>query len=178
MAKVLTEAQAPARFFKVLAEADLLAVTFAEIAGLTAAGFERTLAILDSVAKITAKPKLRFAALGLVLPPSSLAHWNERMTLPGDWLGAAVAVGNTISMLEDISPETVVTAVDSLRRGTLSVEEFDIVAKAGGLDLPELNQLKKTMAIELNSASPAGLRGKAIGQWLRQQQVEAIAKLL
>ncbi len=178
LAKVLAEAVEPARFFKVLAEADLLPTTFAEIADLSAADFEKTMAVLDSVAKGTPKPKLRFAALGLVLDPKSLDRWNDRMTLPRDWLDAAAAVGKTTALLTVVSPETVVAAVNSLRRGSLSVEEFDVIAKAGGLNLPELAPLKAAMAFLPDAVAPQALQGKDISQWLGQKQVEVISKLL
>jgi len=177
LAKVLAEAPEPARFFKVLAEAELLQTTFAEVADLSAADFEKTMAVLDSVAKATQKPKLRFAALGIVLAPKSLANWNDRMTLPGDWLAAAVAVGKTMALLEVISPENVVAAVNGLRRGSLSVEEFDVVARAGGLNLPELGLFKTAMALLPDAVAPQELKGKDISEWLRQKHVEAISKL-
>lgn len=178
LAKVLTEAAEPARFFKVLAEADLLSATFAEIADLSAEDFAKTMAALDSVAKVTSKPKLRFAALGLGLDPQRLARWNDRMTLPRDWLAAAGSVGKTAALLKVVSPETVVAAVNSLRRGSLSVEEFDVVATAGGLNLPELGPLKAAMAYLPDSVAPQGLKGKDISQWLSQKQAEVISKLL
>jgi len=178
LAKVLAEAPEPAKFFKVLAETNLLQITFSEVADLSAADFEKVMTVLDSVAKVTPKPKLRFAALGVVLDPKSLTGWNSRMTLPGDWLDAAMAVGKTIVSLEVIDPAQIVAAVDGLRRGSLSAEEFDVVAKAVGLDLPELSPLKAAMASLPDAVAPPALKGKDIGLWLRQRYIEAIAKLL
>ncbi|MDR3564884.1 MAG: polynucleotide adenylyltransferase [Negativicutes bacterium] len=178
MAKVLVESPAPAKFFRVLADAHLLQTTFAEIANLSAEDFEKTMVILDAVAKVTSKPKVRFAALGLVLESKELAQWNDRMTLPGDWLDAAIAVGKTAALLALVSPATVVAAVDNLRRGSLSIEEFDVIAEAVGLNLPALCPLKTVMTSLSDAVVPKELKGKDISLWLRQKHIEAISKVL
>lgn len=178
LATVLTEAKEPAKFFKVLAEANLLTATFPEIAGLSAGEFQKTMAILDSTAKANQRAKLRFAALGLVLDSKSLYCWNDRMTFPGEWLDAAIAVSKTLALLSVISPENIVTAVNSLRRGSLSVEEFDLISKATGLNLPLLIRFKTVMALLPAAVAPQALKGKEISQWLRQKHIEAIVELL
>ena len=109
----------PSVFFHVLREADLLTVTFPEIAALEGQtqptdfhpegdALAHTLAMVDVVAGETEDVKTRFAALvhdlGKGLTPKemlphhyghertgldALAAWNRRMTLPHDWLKAA-----------------------------------------------------------------------------------------
>ena len=109
----------PSVFFRVLRAADLLAVTFPEIAALEGQtqptefhpegdAFAHTLAMVDAVARETEELKTRFAALvhdlGKGLTPqemlphhyghektglTALAVWNRRMTLPHDWMKAA-----------------------------------------------------------------------------------------
>lgn len=109
----------PSVFFHVLREADLLTVTFPEIAALEGQtqptefhpegdALAHTLAMVDAVAGETEDVKTRFAALvhdlGKGLTPKemlphhyghertgldALAAWNRRMTLPHDWLKAA-----------------------------------------------------------------------------------------
>ena len=109
----------PSVFFRVLRAADLLAVTFPEIAVLEGQtqptefhpegdALAHTLAIVDVVARETEEIKTRFAALvhdlGKGLTPQemlpyhyghertgldALAAWNRRMTLPHDWMKAA-----------------------------------------------------------------------------------------
>ena len=109
----------PSVFFRVLRAADLLAVTFPEIAALEGQtqptefhpegdAFAHTLAMVDAVARETEELKTRFAALvhdlGKGLTPqemlphhyghektglTALAAWNRRMTLPHDWMKAA-----------------------------------------------------------------------------------------
>lgn len=115
-------AQRPSVFFRVLRAADLLAVTFPEIAALEGQtqptefhpegdALAHTLAMVDAVACETAEIKTRFAALvhdlGKGLTPQellphhyghertgldALAAWNARMTLPHDWRKAAAFV--------------------------------------------------------------------------------------
>ena len=109
----------PSVFFRVLRAADLLAVTFPEIAALEGQvqpvefhpegdALAHTLAMVDAVARETEEIKTRFAALvhdlGKGLTPkemlphhyghektglTALAAWNRRMTLPHDWMKAA-----------------------------------------------------------------------------------------
>ena len=105
----------PSIFFKSLERAELLEITFPEIAQLRGKiqptafhpegdAYEHSLNILDDVAKINPKPIVRFAALihdigKGTTPPELLPHhykhegrglevlieMNKRMTLPGDW---------------------------------------------------------------------------------------------
>ena len=112
----------PSVFFRVLRAADLLAVTFPEIAALAGQtqptefhpegdALAHTLAMVDAVARETEETKTRFAALvhdlGKGLTPremlphhyghectglDALAAWNRRMTLPHDWRKAAAFV--------------------------------------------------------------------------------------
>ena len=109
----------PSVFFRVLRAADLLAVTFPEIAALEGQvqpvefhpegdALAHTLAMVDAVAEETEDIRTRFAALvhdlGKGLTPkemlphhyghektglTALAAWNRRMTLPHDWMKAA-----------------------------------------------------------------------------------------
>ena len=112
----------PSVFFRVLRTADLLSVTFPELAALDGQtqpvefhpegdALAHTLAMVDAVAHETEEIKTRFAALvhdlGKGLTPQemlphhyghertgldALAAWNARMTLPHDWRKAAAFV--------------------------------------------------------------------------------------
>ena len=176
MVKVMQAAEAPARFFKVLAQSHLLDITFTELAQLSREAFELAMTRLDAVAKVTASPKVRFAALGLSIAPEGLACWNRRMTLPGDWLQAAVTAGKVAALLEHSDPEKIAAAIDSLRRGSLTVAEFDIVSQAVQADIPALAPFKTALA-SLPEAIPAELRGRDRGEWLRRKQSAIIAEL-
>ena len=178
LTKVLAYAQQPGTFFKVLAQTNLLKDTFREFSALSTSNFETTIARLDSVAKVTQNSKLRFATFGSVLDKESISRWNNIMTLPGDWFYSAIAVGRTASLLQYPSPEKVVAAINGLRRGSLSVEEFDIIAQGAGLSIPVLGPLKSAMKLLPEVVVPIELTGKDIGEWLRQKHVEVISKLL
>lgn len=112
----------PSIFFRSLERADLLEVTFPEVAQLRGKiqpaahhpegdSYEHTLQILDDVAKINPKPIVRFAAMAHdfgkgTTPPELLPHhyehekrglevleqMNTRMTLPNDWKKVAAFV--------------------------------------------------------------------------------------
>mgnify|MGYP000982808384 CR=1 FL=1 len=112
----------PSVFFRVLNAANLLSVTFPEIAALVGKtqptdfhpegdAFAHTMAMVDAVAAETADMRTRFAALVHDIgkgrtPPEMLPHhyghertgldalaaWNQRMTLPHDWRKAAAFV--------------------------------------------------------------------------------------
>jgi tRNA nucleotidyltransferase (CCA-adding enzyme) len=178
LGKVLSEAQKPGRFFKVLAETNLLQITFTEIADLSIVEFERAMDGLDSVAEATQNSKLRFASLGLVLNKKSLVLWNNRMTLPGDWLDAALTVSQIIGFLENPTPDEIVDTIVKLRRGSLTIEEFDLIITAVGLQILKLGPLKAAMVLPQGEVVPKTLKGKEIGEWLRKKHVEAISQQL
>jgi tRNA nucleotidyltransferase (CCA-adding enzyme) len=176
LARVLNEAPTPARFFKVLAQSNLLQIVFQEIADLSTENFDIAMSWLDSVAKATSSPKLRFATLGLVMNQESLSRWNSRMTLPSEWINAAAVVGKTTVLLEFFNQERIVAAIDGLRRGSLTVEEFDIISQAVELNIPALSPFKALLSLSQDVA-PNELKGKDIGEWLRQKHIEAITKV-
>jgi tRNA nucleotidyltransferase (CCA-adding enzyme) len=176
LARVLNEAPTPARFFKVLAQSNLLQIVFQEIADLSTENFDIAMSWLDSVAKATSSPKLRFATLGLVLNQESLSRLNSRMTLPGEWINAATVVGKTTVLLDLFNQERIVAAIDGLRRGSLTVEEFDIISQAVELNIPALSPFKALLSLSQDVA-PNELKGKDIGEWLRQKHIEAITKV-
>ncbi|SFM06517.1 tRNA nucleotidyltransferase/poly(A) polymerase family protein [Pelosinus propionicus] len=178
LGKVLAEAPEPARFFKVLAETQLLEVTFQELAELSAEDFEKAMAGLNLVAKATTSSKLRFASLGLVMGQVCLVQWNQRMVLPGEWLDSAVAVNQIIGFLENPTPETIVDTIGKLRRGSFKIEELDLIITAAKLKILTLGPLKAAMVLPRGEIIPKTLQGKEIGEWLRRKHIEAIDKRL
>jgi len=176
MGKVLSEAKEPGQFFKVLAETNLLQVTFNEISDLSQEEFSRVFNKLNTVAGYTQNPKLRFAAFGLVMTKESLESWYRRMKFPSDWLEAAVTVGQTVELLKHPTPDRIVDSINKLRRGTLTVEEFDLIARAMKLPIPQLGLLKQAMTLSEGEVIPKGLKGKEIGEWFRKKHIEAVSK--
>ncbi len=179
LTKALSEAAEPARFFRVLAEARLLTVTFVELALLSEEERERALQLLDATAAQTSSLKVRFASFGLTLPQEALEEWNKRMTLPGDWLEGAVTAGQLAKLLAQPEATNIVTALIRLGRGAIGAADFDCIARAGALSIPELAGLKALLqqAARADEAPPE-LRGREIGVWLRERQVNAIARAL
>jgi tRNA nucleotidyltransferase (CCA-adding enzyme) len=176
LTKVLKDAPAPARFFKVLLQCNLLLCVFEEIAALPPDQFVIAMDCLDSVAKATSSPKLRFVSLSFAMDHQSLFRWNSRMTLPGDWLTASVTAGKIMTLLAVPSPEKIVAAMDTLRRGSLTVEEFDIISQAIKLHIPALSPFKAILSL-VQDVVPAELKGKDIGQWLRQKHSKVITEV-
>jgi len=176
MAKALREAPAPAKFFKILAKVDLLPLVFKEIADLSAENFRLAMAELDAVAKAASSAKLRFAVLGSVLDEQSLLRWNNKMTLPVDWFNAANISRNVMRLLAQPDPGKIVGAIQLLRRGALSVEEFDIISQAVERKLPALGPYQAIMTSLSKDMAPEQLKGKEIGEWLRRKYVEVITK--
>ncbi|WP_371377593.1 polynucleotide adenylyltransferase [Sporomusa aerivorans] len=171
---VLSDAQAPGCFFRVLAETGLLPVSFKEIADLPAEVFIQAMDGLDLAAKATPNAKVRFAALGVVLDQESLGLWSQRMKLPVSWTEGALAVRQTVVFLESPTAAKLVDSINKLKRGALTLEEFDLITKATGLKIPQLGPLKAGMVLPPGEAVPENLKGKEIGEWLRQKHVKAI----
>ena len=175
LTKALSEASAPARFFRVLRDAKLLDCTFGELAQLPDDKLETALRYLDAAAATTADSKLRFAAMGLAADKTTLENWSRRMTLPNDWLNAALTAGELATLLATPAAENKVTAVLRLRRGALSVAEFDALVAAAGLSLPALQPLLPLLKEAGKQRPPEGVTGPQIGQWLKEKQIEAVA---
>lgn len=177
LTKVLAQAEKPGIFFEVLAETQLLESTFTEIATLGSSDFAMTIRSLNGVATLTNCPKVRFASLGLVLDRESISRWSNKMTLPGDWFDAAVRCNEMVALLKSPTAENIVGAITTLRRGSLTIEEFDLIIQGAALEIRPLLPFKAAMSA-LKVEVPKTLTGKAIGEWLRQQQVEMLSSLL
>lgn len=179
LTKVLTAAERPATFFRILQETELLQLTFKELGELSKEDFERAMILLDEVAQSTNKAKVRFALFGLFIEREKMLLWNQRMTLPGDWLDSALIARKSSTLLASPTPENIVVAMNGLGRGALTIEEFDSIAQVTGWNLPKLSTLSgKLKALLLESSPPKELKGKEIGQWLVNKQIELIPTLL
>ncbi|WP_110955094.1 tRNA nucleotidyltransferase/poly(A) polymerase family protein [Anaerosinus massiliensis] len=178
LGKVLSEAQKPAMFFEILARTALLSVTFAELANISEAIFAKAMTQLNAVAHETKDAKIRFAAFGVTLDKERLTAWNTAMTLPNDWLNAASIVNELITELEKATPEKIFDAMQRLRRGSLNLEEFDLITKGTNLNVLQLCPLKKVMVLPKDEAIPPELKGKEIGEWLKQKQIALLKNYL
>lgn len=172
--RVLLEASKPASFFQLLAAMNLLFITFPEIAKLSADKIQLAMIHLNATAALSPDPKVRFASLGLTLTAEQLLQWNQRMTLPNEWLEAAVVAGKTVDLLKNCVPENLVTAIYQLSRGSLQVEDFDVMTTAAQLGFPSLSELKKLLNALPRAEVPNALQGKELGKWLRTKHIEMI----
>lgn len=172
--RVLLEASEPASFFQLLAAMNLLSITFPEIAQLSEDKIRLAMIHLNATAALSPDSKVRFASLGLTLTVEQLHQWNQRMTLPNEWLEAAVAAGKAVELLGNYAPQDFVTAIYHLNRGALQVEAFDVIATAAQLGFPALTELKKLLNALPRAEFPNALQGKELGKWLRDKHIEMI----
>ena len=198
----------PSLFFRALAQAQLLAQTFPEIAALRGKSqpqafhpegdaYEHTLLVLDEVAAETRSLRARFAGLthdlgkGTTLPemlPHHYGHekrglavlekWNERMTLPGEWLKAArFVISQHMRVPRMQKPGKMAEILLSLHKSGLTMAEFSAVIRADSHGLPFYlehgEELLQAMLTISGGEAPQGLQGPSIGEWLRLQRIKA-----
>jgi len=203
----------PSVFFRVLRAADLLAVTFPEIAALAGQtqptefhpegdALAHTLAMVDAVARETEETKTRFAALvhdlgkGLtsqeMLPHhyghertglDALAAWNRRMTLPHDWMKAAIFVIREHMRAPRLTrPGKIADLLLGIGASGLSIAEFNVIIRADHGSLPDYltrgAEYLAAMRTVTGRSAPPELSGEEIGRWLREQRVRILKNSL
>ncbi len=173
---VMSEAQEPSRFFKVLKELSLLSAVCAELAAMPMDKFSASMLGLDAVANLSQNPKVRFAALGFALTADDFAVWSARMSLPADWVDAASTFSQGIRILVQRRPADFVDMLLKLRRGALDVAEFDLITQAVAFNIPPLQEFKDMMTLPKGAVVPPELKGTEIRAWVKMKQVEAVAK--
>ena len=177
LTKVLTQAAQPAEFLRVLADLELLAITFPVLASLDKVGFTKLLGQLDKVAMIAGQAKIRFATLGLSLSKEQLASWNQQMTLPSDWLNAANSVRQVALLLQQTSAENYWQVLNSLRRGSLNIAEFMLINQGLGLSKLDFGLFQATL-MNTPVPIPQELVGKEIQAYIKKYQLEILKTLV
>ena len=177
LTKVLTQAAQPAEFLRVLADLELLAITFPVLASLDKVGFTKLLGQLDKVAMIAGQAKIRFATLGLSLSKEQLASWNQQMTLPSDWLNAANSVRQVALLLQQTSAENYWQVLNSLRRGSLNIAEFMLINQGLGLSKLDFGLFQATL-MNTTVPIPQELVGKEIQAYIKKYQIEILKTLI
>ena len=178
LTKVLTQAAQPAEFLRILADLELLAITFPVLASLEKAEFTKLLERLDKVAILTAgQAKIRFATLGLSLSKEQLASWNQQMTLPSDWLNAANSLRQVALLLQQASAENYWQVLNSLRRGSLNIAEFMLINQGLGLSKLDFGLFQATL-MNTTVPIPQELVGKEIQAYIKKYQIEILKTLI
>ena len=177
LTKVLTQAAQPAEFLRVLADLELLAITFPVLASLDKVGFTKLLGQLDKVAMIAGQAKIRFATLGLSLSKEQLASWNQQMTLPSDWLNAANSLRQVALLLQQASAENYWQVLNSLRRGSLNIAEFMLINQGLGLSKLDFGLFQATL-MNTPVPIPQELVGKEIQAYIKKYQLEILKTLV
>lgn len=203
------KAKQPSVFFRALHKADLLTATFPEIADLIGKtqpkefhpegdAFEHTMLVLDTVAAATYSLIARFCALthdlgkgktSQAMLPHHYGHeltgltvlqaWNQRMTLPKDWLQASSFVISQHMRAPRLSKAAkIVDLLMAIDKSVLSIAEFNAVILADHHSLPEYltraaEILPKLKAIN-GTQAPADLTGRKIGEWLRTTRITTL----
>lgn len=197
----------PSIFFRNLERAKLLDILFPEISQLIGKiqptdfhpegdAFEHSMNIVDEVAKVNAKPMVRFAALVHDLgkgttPQSMLPHhyghdkrglivlneWNKRMTLPSDWLKVAkFIIEKHMQAPLYKRPGKIVDLIMKIPTSKLSFKDFNDIIFADHRSLPDyLEQAEEIYNefLKVNGANaPNELQGEQIGKWIREERIK------
>lgn len=212
MKKALASSK-PSVFFRALQQAGLLQTAFPELAALVGKtqpevfhpegdAFEHTMLILDKTAAAVPGLAARFAGLAHDLgkgttPDSMLPHhygheqrglevlgnWNQRMTLPREWLKAArFVISEHMRAPRLEKPAKMAKLLLSVKKSGLSMAEFKAVIRADHRGLPLFLEKGEELLADMEAVSggeaPAGLKGKAVGEWLLARQISIMRDAL
>ena len=164
--------------------------------------FCHTMQVVDAVAKATPTLEARFAALvhdigkgrtPVEMLPHHYGHevrgrdvleaWNARMTLPKSWLTAAHFVIREHMRAPLLKRAGKITdLLLSVEKSGLSFDDFCAVIRADHGSLPHYlvhgEELRRQMLAVRGTEAPPGLRGAAIGKWLREARVRLLERCL
>lgn len=159
--------------------------------------FEHTMQIVDLVADMTNDIAVRFAGLVHdigkgVTPIEVLPHhyghervgldvlmqWNERMTLPRRWLqGALFVIKEHMRAARLAKAGKIVDLLLAIEKNPLGFAGFNCVILADSKCLPYYLADYRSYLAKIHNVSmkncPENLRGKAIGDWIRQERIRA-----
>ncbi|MDQ0204901.1 HD domain-containing protein [Pectinatus haikarae] len=164
--------------------------------------FEHTMLILDTVAASTDDAAVRFAALchdlgkGLT-PQNMLPHhygheksgiialdrWHKRMTLPSHWYyGASFTIREHMRAARLVKFGKIVDLLIAIEKNPLGADGFCTIISADNKMLPAYLKnihliLELFHSIDMEKR-PAFLKGKQIGEWLREQRVDVLASYI
>ena len=163
-------ADAPERFFRVLAQASAMAPWLMELCGVEVV-FPHALT----------DPHTRYGALAWNLPPEAAADLSRRLKAPNRfrYLAEQVAThGRTLAEWQAQSPEQVLEAISAIGgTGTQRDPEpaLAVVEACAGCDLSGLRRVvDRVRSIGSEGFRDRGLSGKALGEAIRAARLERI----
>ena len=158
--------------------------------------FEHTMEIVDLVADMTDDVAVRFAGLVHdlgkgVTPKEMLPHhygheekglavlkaWNKRMTLPKKWLqGGLFVIKEHMRAARLGKVGKIVDFLLTVEKNPLGFAGFNCVILADSKSLPYYladyhSYLQKIHSVSMKNC-PVNLKGKAIGDWIRNEQIK------
>lgn len=162
--------------------------------------FDHTMDVLDRVAVLNPRVEVRFAALvhdlGKGLTPKeqlpshhlhdmlgldALRAFNQYMTLPNRWLACAEMIIQYHMRIAKLKqPGKIVDFILALQKnpiGDTGFSDIVFVDKGSKPDcLLNFNEYVTAIRKVKGNRAPQGLRGKAIGEWIRQRQIQEYCK--
>ncbi len=202
----------PSIFFRNLERAGLLHVTFPEIDNLRGKiqpvefhpegdAYEHTMQIIDEVAAVNKKPRVRFAALAHDLgkgttPLEMLPHHYEhekrgikvlsdmdsRISLPKDWKKfAALIIREHMRAPRLNMPGKIVDLIIKIHNSKFSFRDFNDIINADNHGLPPYLAdaeiiLPKLLTVSGKDAPPE-LNGSQVGDWIRANRIKIFMEL-
>jgi tRNA nucleotidyltransferase (CCA-adding enzyme) len=192
--RLALECDAPSVFFRSLKEAGILGAAYPQIASLVGAradaryhpegnAFEHAMQVLDSVAAITSRTEVRFAALALGMEEDAIREWNALSPLPSSWMRCAKFAITERARIRGIrEPEEITAFMERIRDHPLALDGITAIASAdaGGIPsfLERAPRLLEAMDEVTGDDIPVGLKGSARGDWLRKRKTEAVARTM
>ena len=202
----------PSIFFRNLERAGLLHVTFPEIDNLRGKiqpvefhpegdAYEHTMQIVDEVAAVNKKPRVRFSALAHDLgkgttPLEMLPHHYEhekrgikvlsemdsRISLPKDWKKfAALIIREHMRAPRLNMPGKIVDLIIKIHNSKFSFRDFNDIINADNHGLPPYLAdaeiiLPKLLTVSGKDAPPE-LNGSQVGDWIRANRIKIFMEL-
>ncbi|MBQ9487799.1 MAG: HD domain-containing protein [Selenomonadaceae bacterium] len=202
----------PSTFFRNLQRAGLLHVTFPEIDDLRGKiqpvefhpegdAYEHTMQIVDDVAAVNKKPRVRFAALAhdfgkgttpLEMLPHHYEHekrgikvlsqMDSRLSLPKDWKKfAALVIREHMRAPRLNMPGKIVDLIIKIHNSKFQIKDFNDIINADNHGLPNYladadTILQKLLTVSGKDAPPE-LTGAQIGDWIRTNRIKIFMEL-
>jgi len=186
----------PSVFFSMLAEAGILGTVILPLDEMWKIqsedgdkDFNRAMRMLDKTAELCQRSEIRFASLVRSIRLSPAGHEDlldkidRTLRLPGVWRRCAeFASLHLPDPATGKDPAVAVDTLTKLQNHPLGIDGCIAITNAEGTinRYPFLanSELYIEVMRSVRAELPAGIEGKARGEWIRAQQIEAVSKLL